>query len=217
LDRLGSAREVAQIGAVIGRDFSYSLIRLVAAVEDAPLQTALDRLTDADILLVQGVPPDADYRFKHALIQDAAYENLLKSRRQTLHRRVAEALRDNITASAASEPELLAYHFNQAGMTEAAIEWWGKAGQQSLERSALIEAVGQLRKGLALVAKLSEGIAGVQHELDLQIPLAKAIMATEGTLLPRLARHSIVRVAFASSSTGRPSSSLFCTASGRTS
>ena len=94
LDRLGPAREVAQIGAVIGRDFSYALLRAVAGMEDAPLQAALERLAEADILLVQGLPPDSDYRFKHALIQDAAYENLLKSRRQVLHRRVAEALRD---------------------------------------------------------------------------------------------------------------------------
>ena len=90
LDRLGPAREVAQIGSVIGRDFSYALLRAVAGMDDAPLQMALDRLADADIVLVQGLPPDFDYRFKHALIQDAAYENLLKSRRQVLHRRVGE-------------------------------------------------------------------------------------------------------------------------------
>ena len=95
LDRLGPAREVAQIGAVIGRDFSYALLRAVAGMEDAPLQAALERLAEADILLVQGLPPESDYRFKHALIQDAAYENLLKSRRQVLHRRVAEVLRDS--------------------------------------------------------------------------------------------------------------------------
>jgi predicted ATPase len=87
------------------------------------------------------VPPDADYRFKHALIQDAAYENLLKSRRQVLHRCVGEALRDNFAATAAAEPELLAHHFTQAGLTEAAIKWWGNAGQRSLEGSALVEAV----------------------------------------------------------------------------
>ena len=180
LDRLGPAREVAQIGAVIGRDFSYPLLRAVAGMEDAPLQTALDRLAEADILLVQGLPPDADYRFKHALIQDAAYENLLKSRRQVLHRRVGETLRDKFAATAAAEPELLAHHFTQAGLTEAAIEWWGKAGQRSLERSALVEAVGQLQKGLTLVANLPEGVTRMQHELDLQIALGKAMIATKG-------------------------------------
>jgi class 3 adenylate cyclase len=137
LDRLGSAREVAQIGAVIGRDFPYKLLREIAGLGDAPLQAALEKLADADILLVQGVPPASDYRFRHALIQDAAYENLLKSRRQVLHRHVGEALRDTFAATASAEPELLAHHFTQAGLTEAAIEWWGKAGQRSLERSAL--------------------------------------------------------------------------------
>ena len=184
LDRLGPAREVAQVAAVIGRDFSYSLLRAMAGIDDTPLQAALDRLADADILLVQGLPPDADYRFKHALIQDAAYENLLKSRRQALHRRVGETLRDKFAGTAAAEPELLAHHFTQAGMTEAAIEWWGKAGQRSLERSALVEAVKQLRKGLALVANLPEGVTRMQHELDLQIALGKAMIATKGYSAP---------------------------------
>ena len=139
LDRLGSAREVAQIGAVIGRDFSYNLLREIAGIGDAPLQAALEKLADADILLVQGLPPASDYRFKHALIQDAAYENLLKSRRQALHRRTAEVLRDQFADTAAAEPALLAHHFTQAGLTEAAIEWWRTAGQRSLARSALLE------------------------------------------------------------------------------
>ena len=130
LDRLGPAREVAQIAAVIGRGFSYPLIRAVAKMEDEALQTALERLAEADILLVQGLPPESEYRFKHALIQDAAYENLLKSRRQALHRRTGEVLRDQFAATAAAEPELLAHHFTEAGLTEVAIEWWGKAGRR---------------------------------------------------------------------------------------
>jgi predicted ATPase len=140
----------------------------------------LERLAETDILLVQGVPPVSDYRFKHALIQDAAYENLLKSRRQVLHRRIAEALRDQFAA----EPELLAHHFTQAGVTEEGIEWWGKAGQRSLERSALVEAVAQLQRGLTLVAKLPEGATRIQHELDLQIALGKAMIATKGFAAP---------------------------------
>ena len=128
LDRLGPAREVAQIGAVIGRDFSYALLRTVAGIDDAALQTALERLAEADILLVQGLPPDSDYRFKHALIQDAAYENLLKSRRQVLHRRVGEVLRDQFTVIAASQPELVAYHFTQAGLTEVRHRVVGQSG-----------------------------------------------------------------------------------------
>ena len=155
LDRLGSARDVAQIGAVIGRDFPYPLIRSVAAIEDSPLQAALERLAEADILLVQGVPPDSSYRFKHALIQDAAYENLLKSRRQALHRRVGEALRDQFAEHRSQpEPELLAHHFTQAGLTETAIEWWGKAGQQSLERSAFVEAIEQFTRAVDLIATM---------------------------------------------------------------
>jgi class 3 adenylate cyclase/tetratricopeptide (TPR) repeat protein len=180
LDRLGTARQVAQIGAVVGRDFSYPLLRAVAQMDDAPLQVALEQLAEADILLVQGFPPGSEYRFRHALIQDAAYENLLKSRRQLLHRCVGEALRDNFAATAAAEPELLAHHFTKAGLTEAAVEWWGKAGQQSLERSALVEAVRQLQKGLALVANEPEGAARMQHQLNLQIALGKAMIATKG-------------------------------------
>jgi predicted ATPase len=126
LDRLGSAREVAQVGAVIGRDFSYKLLREIAGMGDAPLQTALEKLGDADILLVQGLAPEAEYRFKHALTQDAAYQNLLKSRRRGLHRRTAEVLRDQFADNAAAEPALLAHHFTEAGLTKDAIEWWAQ-------------------------------------------------------------------------------------------
>jgi predicted ATPase len=157
LDRLGPAREFAQIGAVIGRDFSYGLLRALAGMEDAPLQAALERLAEADILLVQGLPPDSDYRFKHALIQDAAYENLLKSRRQVLHRRVAEILRDRFASTAAAEPEVLAHHFTQAGLNDEAIEWWGKAGDQALRRSAFQEAIAHLGKAIEMADKASEG------------------------------------------------------------
>jgi predicted ATPase len=184
LDRLGPAREVAQIGAVIGRDFSYRLLRAFAAMEDAPLQAALERLAEADILLVQGLPPDADYRFKHALIQDAAYENLLKSRRQVLHRRVAEALRDKFADRAATEPELLAHHFNQAGLTEAAIEWWGKAGQRSLERSALVEAAEQLTRALAQITTLPATPVLRREQIKLQVALLTPLMHVKGQAAP---------------------------------
>jgi class 3 adenylate cyclase len=141
LDRLGPAREVAQVGSVIGRGFSYALLRALTAMADAVLQAALEQLAEADILFVQGIPPLSDYRFRHALIQDAAYENLLKSRRHVLHRGVAEILRDRFPDTAAAEPELLAHHFTQAGLTDVAIEWWGKAGEQALRRSAFREKV----------------------------------------------------------------------------
>src|SRR6202020_3332635 len=128
LDRLGPAREVAQVDAVLGRDFVYALLRDVAEIDEPALQASLERLADADLLFVEGAPPEAKYRFKHALIQDAAYDSLLKSRRQALHRRAAEALRDQFPDRAEAEPEALAHHFTQAGLREAAIDYWGKAG-----------------------------------------------------------------------------------------
>ena len=175
LDRLGAAREVAQIAAVIGRGFSYPLVRAVAEMEDAALQTALERLAEADILLVQGLPPESEYRFKHALIQDAAYENLLKSRRQVLHRRMGEVLRDQFAATAAAEPELLAHHFTQAGLTEAAIEWWGKAGQRSLERAALLEGKEQLKRALDQIATLPATLALRREEIKIQLAFGNAL------------------------------------------
>ena len=184
LDRLGPAREVAQIGSVIGRGFSYGLLRDVAGMEDAALQAALERLAEADILLVQGLPPESDYRFKHALIQDAAYENLLKSRRQVLHRRVAEVLLNSGVPTAAPEPELLAYHFTQAGFNEAAIEWWGKAGQRSLERSALVEAMGQFTQALDQIASLPATPARRREEIRLQVALITPLLHVKGYSAP---------------------------------
>ena len=155
LDRLGEAREVAQIGAVLGRDFSYRLLSDVsssaAGFDEPRLQAALDRLTEADLLFADGAPPTAAYRFKHALIQDAAYESLLKSRRQALHRRAAEALRD-----ANAEPEAIAHHFTEAGLDDPAIEWWGRAGDQALRRSAFQEAIAHLGKAIAMADKPGE-------------------------------------------------------------
>ena len=156
LDRLGPAREVAQIASVIGRGFSYRLLKAVAGIDQAPLEAALEKLSDADIVLVEGVLPESDYRFKHALIQDAAYENLLKSRRQILHRRIAETLRDRFADKAAAEPEVLAHHFTQAGLIDAAIEWWGKAGDQALRRSAFLEAISHLGKAIEMADKEAE-------------------------------------------------------------
>ena len=157
LDRLGPAREVAQIGAVLGRDFTYLLLRDVAEVEEPALQASLDRLADADLLFVEGAPPQANYRFKHALIQDAAYDSLLKSRRQALHARAAEILRE----SASPEPEAIAHHFTEAGLDDLAIEWWGKAGDQALRRSAFQEAIAHLGKAIAMADRAgASGAAG---------------------------------------------------------
>jgi tetratricopeptide (TPR) repeat protein len=174
LDRLGPAREVAQVGSVIGRGFSYALLRDVAGMEDGPLHAALEKLADADILLVQGLPPESDYRFKHALIQDAAYENLLKSRRHVLHRRVAD--------TAAAEPEVLGHHFTRAGLTDAAIEWWGKAGDQALRRSAFQEAIAHLGKAIETADKAGGAApaASPSQRLKLQTSYGQALMWSKG-------------------------------------
>jgi predicted ATPase len=181
LDRLGPAREVAQVGSVIARGFSYGLLRTLAGIEDAALQAALEQLTEADILLVRGFPPDSDYRFKHALIQDAAYENLLKSRRQVLHRRVAEILRDRLP------DKVRAHHLTQAALTDAAIEWWGKAGEQALRRSAFQEAISHLGKAIEMADKAGEGTsaatttsASANQRLKIQTNPGKALMWCRG-------------------------------------
>jgi class 3 adenylate cyclase/tetratricopeptide (TPR) repeat protein len=186
LDRLGEAREVAQIGAVLGRDFSYRLLRDVsstaAGFDEPRLHAALDRLTEADLLFVDGSPPTAAYRFKHALIQDAAYESLLKSRRQALHRRAAEGLR-----AATAEPEAIAHHFTQAGLDELAIEWWGKAGDQALRRSAFQEAIAHLGKAIEIADKagaarpVPNGLAAPGQRLtQLHVARANALFAARG-------------------------------------
>ena len=152
LDRLGSARETAQIGAVLGRGFSYALLQSVAGLDEGALLSALERLAEADILFVEGDGAQANYRFKHALIQDAAYDSLLKSRRQALHSRAAERLIDE-PERAPAQPEVIAHHFTEAGFDDLAIEWWGKAGDQALRRSAFQEAIAHLGKAIAMADK----------------------------------------------------------------
>ena len=176
LDRLGEAREIAQIGAVLGRDFTSALLRAVGGVEDPALGSALDRLADADLLIAEGAGPLANYRFKHALIQDAAYESLLKSRRQALHRRAAEVLSYD-PERAAAEPEVIAHHFTEAGLDDLAIEWWGKAGDQALRRSAFQEAISHLGKAIAMADKT----AGVSRQGQrLHVAYANALFAARG-------------------------------------
>ena len=179
LDRLGSAREIAQIGAVLGRGFSYALLQSVAGLDEGALRSSLERLAEADILFVEGHGPQATYRFKHALIQDAAYDSLLKSRRQTLHAQAAEILRD----SASPEPEAIAHHFNQAGLDDLAIEWWGKAGDQALRRSAFQEAISHLGKAIAMADKEVVGSVATgpeQSRVKLQIDYAQALVWSKG-------------------------------------
>ncbi len=177
LDRLGPAREIAQFGAVLGRDFTYALLQAVSGLDEAGLHSALERLAEADLLIAEGGGPHANYRFKHALIQDAAYDSLLKSRRQALHRRTAEVLRD-----AEAEPEAIAHHFTQAGLDDLAIEWWGKAGDQALRRSAFQEAIAHLGKAIAMADKAGDrhaaGASGQQ--LHLHVAYGNALLQARG-------------------------------------
>ncbi len=187
LDRLGPAREVAQIGAVLGRDFTYSLLHAVGGVEDLALQSALDRLAEADLLITASAGPQANYRFKHALIQDAAYDSLLKSRRQALHRRAAEVLR-NQQERAVAEPEVIAHHFTEAGLDDLAIEWWGKAGDQALRRSAFQEAIAHLGKAIEMTDKATGAASrpnagdatASRQRVKLQVDYSEAIMYYKG-------------------------------------
>ena len=174
LDRLGSAREVVQIGAVLGRGFSYPLIRAVADMEDTALQTALERLAEADILLVQGLPPESEYRFKHVLIQDAAYENLLRSRRQFLHRRVGQTIESRFVEIAERQPELIAQHYTAAAMPEQAIPYWTKAGERAFARSAYREPLAYFDRALTLARSLPESPARTRQILDLLLLLGEA-------------------------------------------
>ena len=181
LDRLGGARETAQIGAVLGREFSYALLKSVAGLDEDALQSALERLTQADILFIEGDGPQAHYRFKHALIQDAAYDSLLKSRRQALHRRAAEILHDQ-PERATAEPEVVAHHFTQAGLDDLAIEWWGKAGDQALRRSAFQEAIAHLGRAIEMADKAAGGkaAAGTGERRKLQVSYGNALAAARG-------------------------------------
>src|SRR5262249_14079382 len=151
LDRLGPAKEVAQVGAAIGREFSHALLAAVARKPEIELRAALDRLIEAGLLFRQGIPPHAAYLVKHALVQDAAYGTLLREPRRVLHARIAEAIEGQFAEIVESKPELLARHCAEAGLVEKAASLWGKAGQQSLARSALVEAIAQFTRALDLI------------------------------------------------------------------
>jgi class 3 adenylate cyclase len=175
LDRLGPAKEVAQIGAVIGREFSYALLAAVAYEPEAKLLSTLERLTAAGLLLPQGTPPHATYLFKHALIQDAAYGTLLRGPRRALHARIADTLENQFTDIAETQPELVARHCTEARLIEKAAGLWGKAGERSLARSALVEAAEQLMRALDLIATLPPTPAMRRKQIELQVALANSL------------------------------------------
>jgi class 3 adenylate cyclase/predicted ATPase len=184
LDRLGSAKEVAQIGAAIGREFSHALLAAVVRKPEAELASALDRLIAASLLFRQGSPPHATYLFKHALVQDAAYGTLLREPRRTLHARIAETLETQFADIAESQPELLARHCTAAGLIEKAAGLWGKAGQGSLERSALIEAIEQLTRALGQIATLPATPALRREQIKLQAALITPLIYVKGYTAP---------------------------------
>ena len=180
LDRLGAAKEMAQIGAAIGREFSHALLAAVARKPEAELASALDRLIEAGLLFRQGVAPHATYLFKHALVQDAAYGTLLREPRRALHVRIAEALENQFAEIAENQPELLARHWTEAGVIDKAAALWGKAGQRSLARSALLEAVEQLKRALGQIATLPATPALLREEIKLQVALASTLFHVKG-------------------------------------
>jgi predicted ATPase len=180
LDRLGPAKEMAQIGAAIGREFSHALLAAVVRKPEAELGAALDRLIAAGLLFRQGVPPHATYLFKHALVQDAAYGTLLREPRRALHARIVETLESQFVEIAENQPELLARHYGAAGLVEKAASLWGKAGQRSLERSALAEAAEQLTRALAQIAVLPNTPALRREEIKLQVALITALIHLKG-------------------------------------
>jgi class 3 adenylate cyclase/tetratricopeptide (TPR) repeat protein len=180
LDRVGPARRIAQIGAAIGREFSYRLLEAIVGSTATDLGEALARLTDAELLHARGSPPDATYVFKHALIRDAAYGSLLKSRRRELHVAIARALADRFPDSVEAMPELLAHHFTEAGELETAWRQWQRAGELAVARSALLEAAGHFTTALELLGTLPDAPGRVQQALTLQVLLGQALAATKG-------------------------------------
>ncbi len=195
LDRLGPPpKEIAQIGAVLGREFAYELIEPVAQLHQEELQAALDRLSEAGLLFCHGTAPHASYLFKHALVQDAAYSTLLRGRRQELHARVSAALEKHFPDLIERQPELLAHHLTAAGNTERAVEQWLKAGQHAAARLAYLEAIAHLERGLGLLHSLPDSPVRNSREIELQLALGFCLYPTKGAVeakLPYMRAHEL--------------------------
>jgi class 3 adenylate cyclase/predicted ATPase len=185
LDRFMPVKEIAQIGAAIGREFSYELIAAVAPMPQAQLDDSLAQLTESGLAFRRGTPPDATYTFKHALVQDAAHRTLLRRDRQRLHKSIAEAVEEHFAQRTAREPELLAHHFAEAGQTERAIEYWLKAGERDIGRSANLEALRQLTRGLDALRTLPESAERDRCELAFQIAIGGPLIAVHGYSAPQ--------------------------------
>ena len=176
LDRLSPVKEVAQIGACIGREFSYELLAAVSGLHDNELQNSLTELTNSALVFRHGNPPEARYVFKHALVQDAAYESLLKSTRQQRHTAIAEALEERFPEQVAGQPELVAHHYTRAGLAASAVPFWLQAGEQAVARFANLEAISHLDTGLELLNQLPDTEARDRQELSLRLALGPALM-----------------------------------------
>jgi predicted ATPase len=184
LDWSAEAKEVAQVGSAIGREFSHKLLLAVLAVKGPQLSQALDELLRAELVTCQGIPPDAIYSFRHALIRDAAYDSILKSRRKACHARISEVIERDEPNTVAPRPELLAHHNQEGGRHSAALRFWSLAGDLATSRSASREAAAHYRSALALLPRLANAPERSQLELDLNMKLANALMQLEGYSSP---------------------------------
>ena len=186
LDRMDSLHDVVQIGATLGREFSYELIAAVNQLDEPALHEELDKLVQAEVLFEKGIRPESTFIFKHALIQDAAYESLLKKKRQQFHQQIANTLEEHFPETVATQPELLAEHFSQAADTDKALEYWLKAGLRAQEASANVEAISHLEQGLLLVETLPDTPERSGLELQFKLPLCAGLMGVKGYAAPEV-------------------------------
>jgi predicted ATPase len=186
LDRLATVKALAQLGATLGREFAYALLQAVAPWDEGTLQRGLHQLVEAEFLYQQGMPPQATYRFKHALIQDAAYQSLLKSTRHQSHQRIAAVLEGRFPEIAATQPELLAHHHTAAGCTEQAVVYWQRAGEHASDRGAPLEAIRHCTTGIALLQTLPETPARTQQAVPLHLALGAALQMAKGLGAPEV-------------------------------
>ncbi len=193
LDRLASAKDVAQIAAVIGREFSYGLLSAVTGLAEADLKAALARLVAAELIFQRGTPPEATYIFKHALLQDAAYGSLLRARRQQIHASIRTTLEGRFPEVAETQPELLAFHCGEAGLALEAIDYWERAGRRAAAGSANREATRHFRRALELLQRMPEGLERDGRELNVAIALGPALLATLPSADPEVARTYATR------------------------
>ena len=188
LDRLAPVREIVQLGATLGREFSYDVLHAVSPLAAATLQQGLRQLVEAELLYQRGLPPQVTYLFKHALVQETAYQSLLKSTRQHYHQQIAQVLEEQFPEISETQPELLAHHYTEAGLTAQAIPYWQQAGQRAVQRSANVEAIAHLTKGLELLQTLPDTPERAQQELMLQTTLGTPLIATKGYGAPAVER-----------------------------